>query len=359
MKKVIWLGLILIAVWAVSLKYDMKKPDADKKVIKIGVVLPLTGDAAHAGQSMLSEFEVLKEDVAQRDLKNKYEFIIEDNVYDTKVTANINSKLLGYDKVNAIIDLGSRIGYVTSTMVSKAEVIHFSACSGDARVSEGKYTFAYTLLPEEQAELVANYAEGKYDNVAIVGLNEASSEVIIKELKKEFDEKGIKYKEYYFNRSDRNIRDLIEKSRQENPDLYILTLFSPSIEIFMKQFIEAGVKVQLASTHFLSTISDYGLIEGAWFSDYADADEGLRKRIVDKNNGEISEMCVGYIYDIAHTLIGAFEKTESDEKAFEYLRNLQGWEGVTGKVENKGNGLFSAKPSLKKIENGKMKVIEE
>ena len=70
-----------------------------RPTIKVGVSLPLTGDIAYMGQALKGAVDVAAKNLkADNSLKNNYEFIIEDNAYNTKNVIAINNKFAYVDK---------------------------------------------------------------------------------------------------------------------------------------------------------------------------------------------------------------------------------------------------------------------
>ena len=80
-----------------------------------------------------------------------------------------------------------------------------------------------------------------YQNVALVVLNEASGIAAAAEMVKEMEAHGISYNQYIVNGGEKNMRDLIDKIERKNPDIYLVTLYSPDFDIFYKQMQYHGV----------------------------------------------------------------------------------------------------------------------
>ena len=293
-------------------------------------------------------------------LKNQYEFILEDNSFDSRKAITAANKLINIDKVDAILDFGSKTGLVVSPIADKNKVIHFNTCASDKSVGEGEYNFIYSTFAEDEISmLMKKIKRDKHKNIIIIGVNELSSDITVEKMLEQLAETDIRHKTFKVNPTERDMRSLIEKTKKENPDLYVLMLFSPTVEIFMKQFKEAGITTPIMSTHFFANINDFNLIEGAWFTDYAVTKSPIREKIMGKNPNSNYEMCIGYVYDALGILINSFEKTSNKDETLKYLQNLNKWEGAVGKLETKGNGVFWAHPSSKIIKDGKMIVVKD
>ena len=121
MKK--WLLSLCMVLALVACKDEKKSANA-KPVIKIGVSLPLTGDIAYMGQALKGAVAVAEQQLKEnKQLKNEYSFIIEDNAYNTKNVIAINNKFAYADKVDAIVDFASSPGLITSQFAEKNKII--------------------------------------------------------------------------------------------------------------------------------------------------------------------------------------------------------------------------------------------
>lgn len=355
--------VILFAIFIIGIGYlcfqknNKVEIASDKPVLKIGVSLPLTGNLAYAGLGMKASLEVFMDELNKKSLKNNYKFIFEDNAWDMKKAAFITNKFISIDKVDAIIDFGSTIGAVSSPLSKRDKVLHFNACASDGSVADGEYNFLQTTLPSDEVKLLVSKIKGNYENIVIFGQNDVSSVVTVDMLAKELGKEGISFVSYFVNPMEKDMRSVIAKSKNHGADLYIVILYSPTLEIFAKQFKEAGLDTPMMSTHFFANITDYNLIEEAKFADYAVMDGKLKKKIMDKTPGSNYEMCIGYIYDIADILINAFENDK--DIAVNNIRKIKERNGMVGYMTQNNKGVFSVKPSYKMVRNGELVVIEE
>ncbi len=108
--------LLCILCMALSLVACDKQNDnpQNKPVVKIGVMLPLSGDMASYGDAAKRAVEMVKEDI--KNTKNHYEFVLEDSGTDTAKAATIIRKLVFTDKINAVM------GYISSTAMVVAPI---------------------------------------------------------------------------------------------------------------------------------------------------------------------------------------------------------------------------------------------
>ncbi|MBP5399844.1 MAG: ABC transporter substrate-binding protein [Alphaproteobacteria bacterium] len=281
MKKII-LSLCL-AILLTACGENAQSPQKNTKpTIKIGVSLPLTGDIAYMGQALKGAVDVAAQQLkANNKLKNNYEFIIEDNAYNTKNVIAINNKFAYADKVNAIVDFASNPGLITSQFAQKNKIIHINTGSSDKNVAKGEYNFSHTTLPDMEAKVLVRDILSDYKNVALVVLNEASGIAAAAEMVKEMEAHGISYNQYIVNGGEKNMRDLIDKIERKNPDIYLVTLYSPDFDIFYKQMREKGVNKPITSTNFMDLVNNLSILpDGTQWVSYPSPEPSVREKFL-------------------------------------------------------------------------------
>lgn len=360
MKKYLLSLLVILSLTACGDKAGQQQ-DNGKPTIKIGVSLPLTGDIAYMGQALKGAVQVADQQLKKnKDLKNNYEFIVEDNAYNTKNVISINNKFAYADKVNAIVDFASNPGLITSQFAQKNKIIHINTGSSDKKVAEGEYNFSHTTLPDMEAKVLVRDILSDYKNVALVVLNEASGIAAAAEMVKEMEAHGIKYNQYIVNGGERNMRDLIDKIERKDPDIYLVTLYSPDFDIFYKQMKEKGVNKPITSTNFMDLVNNPSILpDGTQWVSYPSPEKKIREKILEANKGVTnSELCIGNVYDAVMMVVEAFEHSNSNEEALQYLNNLKSFNGVYGEVAI-NNGILNV-PAIKKVlKDGKPVEVEK
>ena len=111
MKKL--LCVLCMALSLVACDKQNENPQ-NKPVVKIGVMLPLSGDMAEYGAATKRAIEMVKADTG--DTKNYYKFILEDSGTDTAKASTIIRKLVFTDKIDAVM------GYISSTAMVVAPI---------------------------------------------------------------------------------------------------------------------------------------------------------------------------------------------------------------------------------------------
>src|SRR3990172_444601 len=95
LKNLLLFGLIFLFIASCGKKED--------EVIKIGVIVPLSGEAAFLGKYIVNGIEIAREDFLKSNPDKKITLVIEDSKADPATAVNAINKLINIDKVLFII----------------------------------------------------------------------------------------------------------------------------------------------------------------------------------------------------------------------------------------------------------------
>jgi branched-chain amino acid transport system substrate-binding protein len=284
-----------------------------------------------------------------------YEAVIEDSMMNSAKAANIISKMINIDKIDAVITAASNVCNVIAPIAEKNKVIHIANAS-DPNVATGKYNFINWTQPEFQAKkMVETIADKGYKNVAIVILNQEGSIACGEALTEGLNNKGIKNEVVLFNTGTKDFRMDVKRMADKKIDLYVVMLYNPEISIFIKQLREHGVEADVTSIETFSFMEGKQLIEGSWYVDAATADDYTMKRIKEHNKSDAT-YAVGNMYDDIMLIAKAFEAADSKEQAIDKMLEIKEYNGITGHVEQDENGIFNSEAIVKKIVDGKIVI---
>ena len=359
MKK--WLLSLCMVLALVACKDEKKGTEQAKAkpVIKIGVSLPLTGDMGNIGAVLKGSVDIAQQDLMARNLKNQYQFVIEDHAFDIKKVVLVNQKLLTVDKVDAIIDFASKIGLVTSPIAEQNKIIHISSCASDPQVAEGKYNFIHwTQTADETKKLVEKIIKEGLDNIVIFTAVDQATLEISTNLQNLLKEHGIAFKEIRTNPKETDLNLILNTVSAENTGLYVLLEYSPTLDIILKRLKEHENTVPVTSIETFSFLDNKDVVEGYWFVDAAELSNDNYERFTSYNKSE-NIFGVGNTYDAIMLLVDAFEKADTKEQAVEKLSEIKTYHGVVGKLHQDEKGIFNSEAILKKIVDGKVIKIED
>ena len=362
MKKVL-LGLVLaLGLAACGDKAEAPKEN-EKPVVKIGVILPLSGNSADVGEMAKKAIDLAKENISEN-TKYEYKFIVEDDQFKSAVTANIVNKFVFHDKVNAILTYYAPAGLVVSPIAEQHRIPHFGN-TWEENVANGNYNFIQYTTMEAMADLSIKYLqENNINKVAIITEVRGTSEKFASLLNVMMKEAGFITQYETFNRGERDFRILIEKLKGKGFEYFMVNSIRPEFDIIVKQLNEAGISNENIMGAGGDAISDMSLYEGIVFSGSSIGTKKFQDMFEKKYKQGIGYGAV-ISYDLANLVVSAFEnkyqekQIPTSEQIIEYLNGLQTYECGAGECEMTSSGYIVNEPILRKVIDGKYEVIRQ
>lgn len=361
MKKVF--VLMMVGIFALC-ACDNKNEDVavEKPTIKIGAIYPMSGDGAIYGEAAKEAVKLFFEDFNKKESHFNYEVIFEDNQLKPAQNAVLAKKLIDLDKVDVLVTCLSNFGMVVSPIAEAHKTLHFSIAT-DPNVAKGFYNFMASSNVESEVKVL--YDELLKNNAATVDivLVNATGAVTMMDYFKDIaaKEKQLSIDNIYnVNADEKDYRTIIAKIKQNKPDYVIVMLQMPGIDIFLKQYKEAGVNIPFTGIETFSYLQNKKLAEGMWYIDAAIATDAFEHKYKNFTKRETTDYAE-YMDMILQIVTNAYEKTGGTDKVKvgEYiLQNSNGIETAIGKVSTMGDdGLIAGEPILRKVENGKLITV--
>ena len=358
MRKSVIIGLLLLLAFT-ACTTPTGNVVGDQQVVKIGAVLPMTGDVAFIGEGVVRGLELALDDLETT--RYRYELIVEDDQLDPKKTASAAQKLITVDDVDVLVSASSGTGNVVTPIAESAEVVHFGIAS-DPAVANGQYNFIHWTPPEEEAkEWVAEAQRRGYERIALLGVQQQGAVVIIEAVIEHMEDAGMEpvFVEY-FNFGEKNFETLLLKAEQTNPDMYLLMAFSPELDILHKQLRQKGITAEISGIESFEITSDIAQFEGEW---YVNAGEPVGEFIQHHENAydALPGFAAGNSYDIINLLVEVYEdhpvKPDTATIAAD-LHALEGFTGPLGPLEVDDRGIIVSKAVVKTIKDGVPVVLQ-
>ncbi len=371
MKAWIVFGVIIVVIGGLVI-WIKSRSDNENGAVKIGFVIPLTGDAATYGEPMknAASIAVAEINAAGGIDGRQLEVIYEDSKCNGKDALTAVQKLISVDGVKAIDGFTCAEDLLTAAPVlERNKILALAPGASSPQVTEvGDYIFqnnpSSTVAAKELAALMA----ARYKRVAVISEQSGFATDINDFFVKEFKSLGgtVVAAESYVPET-RDFRSLVAKVKDAKPDAVFV---NPQTEIaggaIIKQIRELGITAPL---YGMDTISGEKTREIA-----GDAIEGLTILAVpglDAKNqkaqaflaaywaqfGEPSfDLYLGASYDSIYILAQAIREVGYDAtKMKDYLYGLAEYDGVIGKYHFDDNGdLVGINFTVKKISNGKL-----
>lgn len=382
MKKAVNIMLVLFVIFLVGCQPQIQqpsqpaKPAVDTSPIKIGVMYPLTGDAAAYGLPIQKTTQIALEEINAKGGVDgrKLELIYEDSKCNPKDGNSAAQKLVNIDKVKVIIGgvcSGETLGAAPITEAGKVILISPSATSPDV-TNAGDYVFRVAPSDAYAGVVASDYAfkELKAKKAAIISESTDYAQGLKRVFKENFAKLGgTVVADEVYNPDDTDFRTQITKAKAANPDvIYLLPQTVPKAVLLVKQIKEAGIKTQLLTAEVLigrNVVKENAVnFEGMIGIEQKYDDKAPKSAaLLAKYKQEMREEAPfpGYMsgaYDIVYLLADAIAKNGYDsDKIKAYLYGVKGYEGAVGKLTIDENGDPIMEYSIKQAKNGELAVL--
>ncbi len=216
----------------------------DEKEIKIGAILPLTGDAALYGEIAKSAIELAKEEInAEGGINGKpMSIVYEDSQVKPELAVNSANKLINVDNVQVIVGaMASSEVMALAPIMNDKKVILISPSSTSHEITNaGDYIFRTIVSDIFDGTAMARFVSQKgYRNAAVFYVSEAGPEGVAKAFIGEFQKSGgtVALTEVC-QRGERDFRSQIIKLKNKTVDIVYFALYPVETEFFVRQYRE-------------------------------------------------------------------------------------------------------------------------
>ncbi|MCF7865775.1 MAG: penicillin-binding protein activator [Candidatus Pacebacteria bacterium] len=293
--------------------------------LKVGVILPLSGDLAQLGEEVQKGIELGVEEAR----KNGYKI---DVIYgDDKSNFGADSvseanKLIHINKVDVVLTLFAEEAKPIIPIVSKSRVPLLVLWDSNRFITEaGPYVFSNGFSTEKAAIKMADYAFNELEKrkIAIVGHIDPWVEIAVESFKKQFIGHGgqITFEEIVPVTTD-DYRTTITKLKQTDFDAVYFPLIPPSTAQFLIQAKQLGINTTLLTGDLIPSVVDEAKTsaENVYTTNiFTDEDDALNQKYKDFFGTEIGDSTlVSFGYDGIDSIIKAKNK-DSESLATGFL----------------------------------------
>lgn len=353
----------------------------DKKVVRIGVFEPTTGENGGGGFQELLGVRYANQMHPTVKIGGE-EYIIElvevDNKSDKTEAVNAAQNLVS-KKVSAVIgSYGSGVSIAAGQIFADAKIPAIGASCTNPQVTQGNdYYFRVCFLDPFQGTVMANYANdnGAKKAAIITQLGDDYSSGLGSFFKTSFTKLGgtvVSEEQFQTNQTD--FKAILTNIKAQNPDIIFAPSSITTAPLIIKQARELGITATIAAgdTWENSTVienagtSADGIVLSTFFDEAEPANDeaasfisGFKAYLKEKKQDEIIPAVSALGYDAYLSAIKAIETAGSTdgEKIKDALKGVS-IEGVTGNISFDENG--DAKKDMafiKTVENGKFKFL--
>jgi branched-chain amino acid transport system substrate-binding protein len=228
-----------------------------KGTVKVGVLLPLTGNTAWAGKTNRIAAAIAADEVNAQDLAGGYkiDLVFGDSQCEPRAAHDQAERLISQDKVQLLIGEWCSSASVAVAQVANDEkvplLVNISTAdqiAGDA----GPYAFQSSMQNRyaQQREAVRLEKDFKFESVAIIVENNDFGLTFRKNMVALMQKAGKKVVlDVTQDRNDTNWYATITRIPPAKPDLVIVSISAVQAANFVKQYAEAGIATPLFSDY--------------------------------------------------------------------------------------------------------------
>lgn len=349
------------------------KGTGNTDTIKLGLLQPLTGDAAAIGQDILHGAEWAVEEMnAKGGVNGKMvKLFAEDGKCTGSEAANGAQKLVNVDRVVAIVGGGcSGETLAAAPIIETAKVVLLSPASSSPDVTNaGDFVFRNYPSDALKTDAMAKYFKEKgYKNIVIISENTDFSQAFRTSLKEKLPTSAVAFDEIV-EPGTKDFRSLITRLKNLKFDVFFANPNSDAVvAVMIQQFREAGF-AQEAISHDVAeslTVPEIAgkAAEGFKFINVPTAGEGSDFEGTAKERfgaPQASITWVSYGYDATNILLQAMANVGTDGTAIrDYLYKLPEYKGIVGTIHFDKNGDVVGIPyALKTFQDGKIVKVKD
>ena len=325
--------------------------NSGKEKLKIGVIAPLTGEAATYGKAMKNGLDLAIEECNVKGgvNDNEIELIYEDSKADPKTAILAFNKLININKVSIII--GDMFSHTTLSIAPLAEKSGITLISPTASAEEipktGSHIFSIYPSDTYDGKFIANFVieHIKKKKAAIINA-QASAMVNVKDaFKKTFTSLTgeVIFVESYSPKH-KDFRSILAKIKPLKLDIIFIAGYLEEIVIILKQAREIGIKdmqfITISTAYdeklfSLAGDASEGLIFSAPFFDENIEEDIIVKFVENFKNkyGITPNVWAAYGYDVLNITIYSYKNSVKNKTSLsDEISKIENFKGVTGKT---------------------------
>lgn len=373
MKKKIYIIIGVIVVVAVGMILLLNKGKEQESAIKVGAILPLTGNLAQYGQSGKNAIELAVEQYNDNNEK-KISVVFEDDKGDAKTAVNTINKLTTIDKVQIIIGaMPSSNTLAIAPIAEKNKVVLISPTSTASAVRDaGDYIFRTCTSDELEGKSMADYLIKNYDiaNIGILYVNNDYGVGLADDFEKEINIHGGKIKEkigYQEGLSD--FRTIISKFKKSGVNvLYVVAykeqnyFFLQCVQMDYKPLFTGGTMIE--DPDLIKTIGNFadGILY-TYRSYNPESNNSTTKKFVELYTLKYNKAPDFYAaanYDAASVALLCVKNVKyNGSNCKDFIYQIQNMDGVTGKISFDEKGDIIQGFEIKTIEKGQFVYLTD
>lgn len=343
--------------------------------IKIGVILPLTGDIAEPGTKVLNGINLAMDAYNNTKPKIPIKLIVEDSKANPTDGVNAFNKLINIDNVKIVLgDLISGVTLAIAPIAEKKHIVVLAPGASNPKVRDaGDYIFRNWASDNFDGEIMAKYLINKLNKqkAAVIYINNEYGTGLADAFGKTFVEnRGLIVLKEKYEQSETDFRTIFAKMKGVNFDCVYLPGQPKENGLLIRQLREMNINATITANLSVESPDFYTIAKegsnGIIFSTPA-FDINANEKNIKTFVGEYESMfkskpdaVAGHGYDAANIMIQAIKMADYDvDKVKGELYKIKNFPGVTGNTTFDDHGDVVKAVMIKKLTlDGNAVIIE-
>lgn len=381
MKKVVAMCIALVLasgmVFAGGSGDKKSSGSAEKDVIQIGVLAPLTGTNAEYGIGFQIGGQMAVDEINARGGVNgrKLSLVVRDSRGDSRESSDLARQFADDDNILAIMgDFTSGACMANAPIVDEAGIVQLSpTASNPAYAGMSDYCFSIMGRQDGEAPFFARYILKKYmgvNSVGIIYINSDWGKSCIDNFRREANAVGLKIvEEVSYVQDEKDFSSLITRVRAARPDV-VLIMDQGAVPQVINQIRGSGWDIPITTLgpgtseqliNLTGANSEGLILSTPFFFDPSDPKLTAWKDEFTKKSGFQPTVHPACAYDCVYLLADAIERIGSGKITRQAIRdNLASgnFTGITGPLKFNTAGDITRVYMICQVDNGKYVVRE-
>ena len=264
MSKLFTLILVILAIFSpFGAQAQAKTPGAGP--VKIGVILPLSGDSASIGISIRNGIELALEKIPE-DARSKIHLIFEDDQFSPPRTLSAFQKLTSVDRIDFLITAYSGQSKAVAPLSEQKRIPQLAIASDPEIVRERNYVVNFWVTPEEESRVAIEEALRRgYRRIARISAIQQGFVAIRSGFDVQNKGRLIIGPDEEYNPDIHDFRTFLSKvkDRRDIDAICVLLMVNGQIGVFAKQVREMGLKLPLFNIEGFEDANEQKIAQGA------------------------------------------------------------------------------------------------
>jgi len=236
--KIIWMAMMILPFmfWSCNNKQD---------VVKIGAVLPLSGNLAQLGESGKTGLLLAEEYINSKNDK-KIEFLFEDGMANPTASINAAKKLVSFDKINIVFSIISAVELSIVPIQEKEYFLMFSHSSHPQLSNVNDLFFRHSQTVQQESDFILSNVDSTA-TLTICYMNDDYGVAFEKEMQHKVQQNRIK-SVISFLPTEPNFATIAKKAIDAKSDKIIICAGGKNIADLVKRLREQNYNGEIITT---------------------------------------------------------------------------------------------------------------